>query len=101
MHGTRARIFIWAVLPWVALLHSAPPARLEPGSPGTAEGRGRGFVPGGLANRMLAAARRTAPPLPPDRRTLYVKDNRGLVVVDAEAWKIRQQLGFPSGGGSM
>src|SRR5436309_6036080 len=116
MHGTRARIFIWAVLPWAALLHSSPPARLEPGSPGTAERRGHGFVPGGLADRMLVATGQALSPageavsfagrpidlaLSPDRRTLYVKDNRGLVVVDAEAWKIRQQLGFPSGGGSM
>ncbi len=36
----------------------------------------------------------------PDDLTLYVKDNRGLVVIDAKAWKIRQELKFPSGGGS-
>ena len=39
--------------------------------------------------------------LSPDGNTLYVKDNRGLVVVDAAAWKIRQQLSFPEGGGSV
>jgi YVTN family beta-propeller protein len=36
-----------------------------------------------------------------DRRTLYVKDDRGVVVVDAAAWKIRQELALPNGGGSM
>jgi YVTN family beta-propeller protein len=39
--------------------------------------------------------------LSPDRRTLYVKDNRGVVVVDAVGWRIRQELSFPAGGGSM
>src|SRR5436190_14039686 len=39
--------------------------------------------------------------LAPDGRALYVKDNRGLVVIDAVAWKVRQELRFPEGGGSM
>ena len=38
--------------------------------------------------------------LSPDKRTLYVKNDRGLVVIDVEAWKIRQDLRFISGGGS-
>ncbi len=38
--------------------------------------------------------------LAPDRRTLYVKDNRGLLVIDVAAWKIRQELPFPAGAGS-
>ncbi len=36
-----------------------------------------------------------------DGKTLYVKDNRGLVVIDTRTWKIRQELKFKSGGGSM
>lgn len=39
--------------------------------------------------------------LSPDGRTLYVKDNRGVVVVDVEAWKVRQELLFGRGGSSM
>lgn len=39
--------------------------------------------------------------LSPDGQNLYVKDNRGLVVVDVQAWKIRQETSFPEGGGSM
>src|SRR6266436_5409257 len=39
--------------------------------------------------------------LAPDGRLLFAKDNRGLVVVDASAWRVTQELGFPSGGGSM
>jgi YVTN family beta-propeller protein len=39
--------------------------------------------------------------LSPDVKTLYVKDNRGLVVIDTGTWKIRQELKFKSGGGSM
>jgi YVTN family beta-propeller protein len=38
--------------------------------------------------------------LSPDRRSLYVKDNRGLVVIDIESWKVRQELKLPSGGSS-
>jgi len=37
----------------------------------------------------------------PDGKTLYVKDNRGLVVIETKAWKIRQELLFEGGGGSM
>ncbi len=39
--------------------------------------------------------------LSPDGRTLYVKDNRGIVVVDMEAWKVRQELPVARGGSSM
>jgi YVTN family beta-propeller protein len=40
--------------------------------------------------------------LSPDGRRLYVKDNRGIVVIDAAAWKVAQELGFGEGqGGSM
>lgn len=37
--------------------------------------------------------------LSPDGRSVYVKDDRGLVVLDAEGWKLRQELRFPQGGG--
>jgi YVTN family beta-propeller protein len=39
--------------------------------------------------------------LSPDGRTLYVKDNRGIVVVDVETWKVRQELLVGRGGSSM
>lgn len=39
--------------------------------------------------------------LSPDGRTLYVKDNRGLVVVDVETWKVRHELPVARGGSSM
>ena len=39
--------------------------------------------------------------LSPDGRTLYVKDNRGLVVLDAASWQIRQELKFSAGGSSV
>src|SRR5512143_3371857 len=39
--------------------------------------------------------------LAPDGRTLYVKDNRGLVVIDAATWQIRQELKFNAGGSSV
>src|ERR1051325_7283221 len=38
--------------------------------------------------------------LSPDGRTLYVKDDRGLVVIDVGTWTIRQELKFIAGGGS-
>jgi len=39
--------------------------------------------------------------LSPDGKTLYVKDNRGLVVIDAATWQIEQELRFISGGSSV
>ncbi|MBT7098234.1 YncE family protein, partial [Candidatus Poribacteria bacterium] len=36
-----------------------------------------------------------------DGETLYVKDNRGVVVVDVDSWSIRKEAAFPEGGGSM
>ncbi|GIV16058.1 MAG: phosphoesterase [Armatimonadota bacterium] len=39
--------------------------------------------------------------LSPDGRTLYVKDNRGIVVLDVETWKVRQELPVGRGGSSM
>jgi YVTN family beta-propeller protein len=38
--------------------------------------------------------------LSPDGGTLYVKDNRGVVVVDAATWTVRQEIGM-KGGTSM
>ena len=37
----------------------------------------------------------------PDGRTIYVKDNLGLVVIDAETWQIQQELKFSAGGSSV
>ena len=54
------------------------------------------------AGRMVTFAGRPVDlALAPDGRTLYVKDSRGIVVIDAHAWKVRQELAFPSGGSSM
>jgi hypothetical protein len=39
--------------------------------------------------------------LSPDGALLYVKDDRGLVVIDARSWALRQELLLPEGGGSM
>lgn len=37
----------------------------------------------------------------PDGKTVYLKDDRGLVVLDADTWKLKQELKFEEGGGSM
>jgi YVTN family beta-propeller protein len=39
--------------------------------------------------------------LAPDSHVLYVKDNRGLLVIDTQAWRVRQELPFEGEGGSM
>lgn len=39
--------------------------------------------------------------LTPDGATLLVKDNRGLVVIDAQAWTLKQELPLEKDGGSM
>ncbi|HRT07866.1 MAG TPA: bifunctional YncE family protein/alkaline phosphatase family protein [Candidatus Paceibacterota bacterium] len=38
--------------------------------------------------------------LAPDGRTVYVKDNRGLVILDAASWQVKQELKFSAGGSS-
>src|SRR5207249_1458409 len=37
----------------------------------------------------------------PGGKSVFVKDNRGLVVIDSERWAVRQELKFPRDGGSM
>lgn len=37
----------------------------------------------------------------PEGTRVYVKDNRGVVVIDADSWEVLQELPFPEGGGSM
>src|SRR5512137_1892489 len=38
--------------------------------------------------------------LSPNGSTVYVKDNRGILVIDAATWKLRQELRFSAGGSS-
>ena len=38
--------------------------------------------------------------LSPDGKTLYLKDEKGLVSIDMASWKMRQQWPFPKEGGS-
>src|SRR5205807_1344324 len=38
--------------------------------------------------------------LAPDGKTLYVKDIRGLLIVDVGPWRIRRELPFPADGGA-
>lgn len=38
--------------------------------------------------------------LAPDGRTVWVKDNRGLVAIETAGWKVRQELKFKESGGS-
>jgi hypothetical protein len=37
----------------------------------------------------------------PTGRWVYVKDNRGLIVIERKTWRIEQELKFDAGGGSM
>jgi len=39
--------------------------------------------------------------LSPDRQTVYVKNINNLLVIDANAWRVRQTLPYPAGGASM
>jgi len=39
--------------------------------------------------------------LSPDGRTVYIKNMRNLVVVDAAGWQVRQTLAYPGNGASM
>lgn len=36
----------------------------------------------------------------PDGRTIYVKDNRGVVALDTASWQVKQELKFSAGGSS-
>ncbi|WP_235963780.1 bifunctional YncE family protein/alkaline phosphatase family protein [Tautonia rosea] len=37
----------------------------------------------------------------PDGSLVVAKDNRGVLLIDAQTWQINQRLAFPDGGGSM
>jgi YVTN family beta-propeller protein len=50
---------------------------------------------------LLFAGRPVDLALSPDGAALYAKSDRGLLVIDARAWALRQELRFPAGGGSM
>ncbi len=50
---------------------------------------------------LTLAARPVDLALAGDGSRAWVKDNRGLVVLDPRGWTLLQQLPFPSGGGSM
>lgn len=84
-----------------ALTRPPPPvaARVGPVPGGVRVATGQVLRPAGDA--LSFGGRPVDIALSPDRHTLYVKDNRGLVVVDADAWTIRQELPFRSGGSSM
>src|SRR5688500_1334246 len=67
-------------------------------------GDGRILVPNGQvikpAGQALAFKGRPVDvALSPDVRTLFAKDDRGLIVVDAAAWIVKQELPFPKDGG--
>lgn len=84
----------------VNLSCNAPAVQVGPGAPG------QHIVPTRQALRPAGKSvefggRPVDLVLSPDAKTLYVKDNRGLVVIDTATWKIRQELKFKSGGGSM
>jgi YVTN family beta-propeller protein len=88
-------IFLGGVLMW-----QTGPMRVGPMADGTT------LVPTGQTIRPAGEAvqvggRPVDLALSPDGKTLYAKDDRGLVVVDTVAWKLRQELKFQAGGGSM
>ncbi len=60
-----------------------------------------GQVVRGVGDSLSFPGRPVDLALSPDGATLCVKDDRGLVVIDALGWKLRQELAFPAGGGSM
>jgi YVTN family beta-propeller protein len=72
------------------------PLQAEPGS--TVVLTGQLVRPAGITVEF--AGRPVDLAISPDGATVYAKDNRGLVVVDASAWTVRQELDFGDKGSS-
>src|SRR5262249_52422607 len=94
----------WAIAfaaAWAALSTSADEGRVGPGGDGVRVPTGQLVRPAGES--LAFAGRPVDLALSPDGKWLFVKDNRGLVVIDAAAWKLVQKLPFGKwkGGGSM
>lgn len=76
-----------------------PPRAVGPAAEGTTVTTGQLVRP--LGRTLEFAGRPVDLALSPDGRTLYAKDSRGLVVIDAAAWAVRQEVDFGDKGGSM
>ncbi len=100
--GAMIRVWIICVLGLVACFYrsavAAEPVGQKPGDSHFVV-TGQALHPAGKAAAF--GGRPVDLALSPDGKTVYVKDNRGLVVIAVADWTIRQELTFPSGGGSM
>ncbi len=76
-----------------------PPGTVGPTDGGTIVTTGQLVGPAGRT--LEFGGRPVALAASPDGTTIYAKDNRGLVVIDAGKWTIVQELKFPKSGGSM
>lgn len=92
---------VWTLIAY-ALALSAPQTPMRVGSPSgnmTVVSTAQLVRPAG--DTLQFGGRPVDMVLSADGRTLYVKDNRGIVVVEVESWKVRQELPFGRGGSSM
>lgn len=90
-------LYLIPLLCWL-LVGAAPPQVGSVGENATLQATGQTVRP--LGRSLEFAGRPVDLALSPDGKTLYLKDDRGLVVVDIARWKITQELKL-DGGTSM
>jgi YVTN family beta-propeller protein len=93
-------LLAFAIAPdWQANPPAAPPdAKVGPTPDGgTVVTTGQSVRPAGEVVELFGRPVDLA--VSPDGTTVFAKDNRGLVVLDAAMWKVKQELPFPKGTG--
>lgn len=93
------RPFLFVAVFAPALFQPEAPRAVGPAAEGTTVTTGQLVRP--IGKTVEFAGRPVDLAVSPDGRTVYAKDNRGLVVIDAAAWTVRQEIGFGDKGGSM
>ncbi|MCU0704647.1 MAG: hypothetical protein MUF18_11780 [Fimbriiglobus sp.] len=88
--------FLLALAP-VLLLAAPPEPKVGPTPDGTIVSTGQLVRPAGEVVQFNG--RPVDVTVAPDGKTVFAKDNRGLVVIDAAKWKVTQEITFPKAGG--
>jgi YVTN family beta-propeller protein len=89
---------VLALLAPALLLLAAPPEpKVGPTPDGTVVSTGQLVRPSGEVVQFNGRPVDLA--VSPDGETVFAKDDRGLVVIDAKTWKVTQELAFPKAGG--
>jgi YVTN family beta-propeller protein len=91
------RLLPCLLLTSLAVAADPPEPKVGPAADGTVVSTGQLVRPAGEVVQFNGRPVDLA--VSPDGKTVFAKDDRGLVVIDAETWKVTQELAFPKAGG--